>query len=87
MAERHRPLLAPDPGAPRPWWRRWLTRIDRRWQVWLGGRFRDRTARCKVCGKVFEWTAPIRPIKCPECTRKHLGGRLENSRQSERGKR
>ena len=62
------------------------TRYWRRWVVQRFGRFRARTARCRVCGKVFEWSAPVKPAKCPECTWRYRGQRLGNAKQDRRTK-
>ncbi len=49
-----------------------LTNIWRRWVVFLHGKYRDRRARCPVCGDPYEWesrSATVPPM-CPECLEK-----------------
>ena len=46
-----------------------LTRLWRRWVVFLHGSYRQRKARCPVCGKPYAWESreSTVPPMCPEC--------------------
>jgi len=68
-------LASRSPGTGREYNPVWMTpgsivtRIWRRWLMYLYGRYRDRAARCPVCGEPYEWesrSATVPPM-CPEC--------------------
>jgi ribosomal protein L34E len=50
-----------------------ITTIWRRWVLYLHGRWRQRKARCQVCGQWFDWEAPVSPGICPDCRRRYAG--------------